>query len=127
MSARFFAAFGAANGFVSVAAGAFGAHLLKDSLPPDMLAVFETAVRYQMSHALALFATAWVCTKWPGWQVRIAGWCFVIGTVIFCATLYALALSGQRWLGAVTPVGGIFFLAGWLMLARGAWMWMHRG
>ncbi|HEU4955955.1 MAG TPA: DUF423 domain-containing protein [Gemmatimonadales bacterium] len=117
---RFFAGLGAFSAFLAVAAGAFGAHALRARLSPDLLAVFETAARYQMYHALGLLAVAWMVTRWPGpWPVR-AGWLFVAGTVLFSGSLYALALTGVRWLGAITPLGGAAFLAGWLCLAWGA-------
>ena len=113
---RLFAAAGALSAFIAVAAGAFGAHGLKARLAPDLLAVFELAVRYQMCHALGLIACAWAVGKWPGTLTTTAGWLFVAGTVIFSGSLYALALTGTRWLGAVTPIGGLAFLAGWLCL-----------
>jgi uncharacterized membrane protein YgdD (TMEM256/DUF423 family) len=116
---RLFAMLGALSAFLAVAAGAFGAHALRARLSPGLLAVFETAARYQMYHALGLIAAAWIATRWPGaWPVR-AGWLFVAGTVLFSGSLYALALTGIRWLGAVTPLGGLAFLAGWLCLALG--------
>ena len=118
---RVFAALAATSGFVAVAAGAFGAHALKTRLTPDLLTVFETASRYQMFHALALLAVAWACTKWPGRAATASGWCFVAGTLVFCGSLYALALTGVRGLGAIAPVGGVLFLAGWLLLAWAAW------
>ncbi|MGN6390669.1 MAG: DUF423 domain-containing protein [Gemmatimonadales bacterium] len=114
---RLFFALGAASAFISVAAGAFGAHALRGRLEPDLLAVFETGARYQMYHALALLAVAWALTRWPGALATWAGWLFVLGTVLFSGSLYALALSGVRWLGAITPLGGLAFLAGWLCLA----------
>lgn len=110
---------GAFSAFLGVAAGAFGAHGLKGKLTADLLAVFEVAVRYQMYHAFGLFVAAWACSKWPGAYTNLAGWLFVIGTVIFSGSLYALSLSGLRWLGAITPFGGLAFLAGWVMLAWG--------
>ena len=117
---RLFTTLGAASAFVAVAAGAFGAHGLRARLSPDLLAVFETGARYQMYHALGLLAVAWAVTRWPGpWPVR-AGWLFLAGTVLFSGSLYALALTGVRWLGAITPLGGVAFLAGWLCLAWGA-------
>jgi uncharacterized membrane protein YgdD (TMEM256/DUF423 family) len=113
---RLFFALGAASALISVGAGAFGAHALRARLSPELLAVFETGARYQMYHALGLFAAAWAVTRWPGpWAVR-AGWLFVVGTLLFSGSLYALALSGVRWLGAVTPFGGVAFLAGWVCL-----------
>jgi uncharacterized membrane protein YgdD (TMEM256/DUF423 family) len=114
---RVFFALGSLSGLVAVAAGAFGAHGLRSRLAPDLLAVFETAARYQMYHALALIAVAWATTRWPGSLVSWAGWLFTAGTLIFSGSLYALALSGLRWLGAITPLGGLCFLAGWLCLA----------
>jgi uncharacterized membrane protein YgdD (TMEM256/DUF423 family) len=106
-------------GFMGVALGAFGAHALKASLAPDMLAVFETGVRYQMYHVFALVAAAWAWARWPGRVFAICGGLFIAGIVIFCGSLYLLALTGARWLGAITPLGGLAFLAGWLCLAWG--------
>jgi uncharacterized membrane protein YgdD (TMEM256/DUF423 family) len=118
---RLFAVLGAVSALLAVGAGAFGAHWLRARLTPDLLAVFETGVRYQMYHALALLCVAWAVTRWPVAPVRAAGWLFVAGTVVFSGSLYALALSGVRGLGAVTPLGGLAFLAGWLALAVGVW------
>jgi uncharacterized membrane protein YgdD (TMEM256/DUF423 family) len=118
---RLFFCLGSLSALIAVGAGAFGAHGLRSRITPDLLAVFETAARYQMYHALALLAVAWAATRWPGpWPAR-AGWLFVAGTVLFSGSLYILALSGVRWLGAVTPLGGAAFLAGWacLLLAAG--------
>jgi uncharacterized membrane protein YgdD (TMEM256/DUF423 family) len=117
---RLFFSLGALSGFVSVAAGAFGAHALRARLPADLLAVFETGARYQMYHALALLAVAWAAGRWAGPLVTWAGWLFVAGTLLFSGSLYVLALSGVRWLGAITPLGGVCFLAGWLCLGLGA-------
>jgi uncharacterized membrane protein YgdD (TMEM256/DUF423 family) len=103
--------------FVAVAAGAFGAHALRDRLPADLLAVYETAARYQMYHALALLAVAWAAAQWPQAGVGLAGWLFTAGIVIFSGSLYLLTLTGVRWLGAITPIGGVALLAGWLVLA----------
>jgi uncharacterized membrane protein YgdD (TMEM256/DUF423 family) len=114
---RLFFALGALSAFIGVGAGAFGAHALKARLTPDLLTVFEVAVRYQMYHALALLACAWAVGKWPGTLTTAAGWLFVAGTVLFSGSLYALALTGTRSLGAVTPIGGLAFLAGWACLA----------
>ena len=114
---RLFFALGAASAFIAVALGAFAAHGLKARLGADLLATFETGVRYQMFHALGLLAVAWACTRWPGALVQASGWLFVAGTVLFSGSLYALALSGVRGLGLITPFGGLAFLAGWLCLA----------
>ena len=120
MNDRLFFALGSASAFLAVALGAFAAHGLKSRLAPDLLAVFEVGVRYQMYHALALLAVAWACTRWPGTAATASGWLFVAGTVIFSGSLYALSLTGVRWLGAITPVGGLAFLAGWACLAWAA-------
>jgi uncharacterized membrane protein YgdD (TMEM256/DUF423 family) len=117
---RIFFLLGALLGASGVAAGAFGAHALKQRLSPDMLAVFETGVRYQLYHALALLVVAWAAAHWTGSAARFAGWLFVAGVVLFSGSLYALALTGVRWLGAITPFGGIAFIAGWLLLAWAA-------
>lgn len=117
---RLFAGLGAIFGFLGVGFGAFGAHALRESLAPADLAIFETGVRYQLVHALALFAIAWATTRWPGGLVTAGGWAFVVGIVVFSGSLYALVLTGARWWGAVTPLGGVAFLAGWVLLAWGA-------
>lgn len=115
--ARTFWILGSLFAFIAVGAGAFGAHALRARLTPDLLAVWETAARYQMYHALALLGVALAAARWPaaGWSAP--GWLFTAGIVIFSGSLYVLALSGVRWLGAVTPIGGVAFLAGWAMLA----------
>jgi uncharacterized membrane protein YgdD (TMEM256/DUF423 family) len=116
---RSFALAGAISAFLAVAAGAFGAHALRAQLTPGQLLTFETAARYQMYHALALLAVALAATRWPGLPLKTAGWLFVGGTVVFCGSLYLLALTGVRWLGAITPLGGLLFLTGWIALAFG--------
>lgn len=118
---RAFFSIGAFSAFLAVAAGAFGAHGLKGRLTPEMLSVFDTAVRYQMYHAFGLLAAGWAASRWPGRLIRTGGWLFVGGTVVFSGSLYALSLSGERWLGAMTPVGGLALLAGWILLALGCW------
>lgn len=107
---------GSLSAFVAVGAGAFGAHALKSRLPPDMLAVFEVGARYQMYHALGLLAAGWAASRWPGAPANAGGGLFLVGTVLFSGSLYLLALTGARWLGAVTPLGGLAFLAGWASL-----------
>ena len=111
---------GALMGFVGVGLGAFGAHALKGRLSPEMLAVFETGVRYQMYHALALLATAALMSRSEGRAVIVAGWSFTAGILIFSGSLYALALTGVTILGAVTPIGGLAFLIGWAALTIAA-------
>jgi uncharacterized membrane protein YgdD (TMEM256/DUF423 family) len=113
-------AVGAAAGLAGVAAGAFGAHALKTRLAPEMLAIFETGVRYQMYHALALVALGLAADRLPAGALRNAGLFFTAGIVIFSGSLYALSLSGVRLLGAITPIGGLAFLAGWLTLLLAA-------
>jgi uncharacterized membrane protein YgdD (TMEM256/DUF423 family) len=107
-------------GFAGVGLGAFAAHGLKTRLAPEMLAVFETAVRYQMYHAFALVAAAWGWGRWRRREFTLAGVLFIAGILLFSGSLYGLALGGARWLGPVTPLGGLAFLAGWLALGVGA-------
>lgn len=106
--------------FLAVALGAFGAHALKSRLSADMLAIFDTGVRYHFIHALALFVVAWAAEKYPNALVNNAGWLFVIGIIIFSGSLYVLSFTGVRAWGAVTPMGGLAFLIGWGMLFFGA-------
>ncbi len=108
---------GAAFGGLAVVLGAFGAHALRATLSPDDLATFEIGVRYQMYHALGLLAVAWATTQWNEATVTAAGWAFVVGILVFSGSLYTLVLTGQRWLGAVTPIGGVAFIVGWALLA----------
>jgi len=116
--ANTFMLIGSLAGFLGVAAGAFGAHGLRSRLSSDMLAVFETAVRYQMYHALALLITAAVIGRVGDARLlSIAGWSFITGVVLFSGSLYGLALSGTSALGAITPLGGVAFLVGWGCLA----------
>jgi uncharacterized membrane protein YgdD (TMEM256/DUF423 family) len=107
-------------GLVGVGLGAFGAHGLRGRLSPEMLAVFETGVRYHMYHALAILATAALMTRAEGRALTAAGWCFTAGIVLFSGSLYALAFTGVTMLGAVTPLGGLAFLAGWACLVLAA-------
>jgi uncharacterized membrane protein YgdD (TMEM256/DUF423 family) len=119
---RIFLTLAGLSGALAVGLGAFGAHGLRARLTPDLLVTFETGVRYQMYHALALVAVAWAVTRWPdAAEPRAAGWLFVIGTLLFSGSLYLLALTGARWLGAVAPLGGAALILGWLCLALAAW------
>jgi uncharacterized membrane protein YgdD (TMEM256/DUF423 family) len=102
--------------FLGVALGAFGAHGLRGRLSPEMLTVFETGVRYHFYHALGLFAVAWLSESHPSGLVTLAGWAFLFGIIVFSGSLYVLSISGVRWLGAITPIGGVGFLVGWLLL-----------
>jgi uncharacterized membrane protein YgdD (TMEM256/DUF423 family) len=118
---RVFFSIGCAFGLLGVALGAFAAHALKTRIAPEQLATFEVGVRYQLVHALALLAVAWALTRWPGMRVSVAGWLFVIGTLLFSGSLYALSLTGVRALGMVTPLGGVALLVGWLCLLAAPW------
>jgi uncharacterized membrane protein YgdD (TMEM256/DUF423 family) len=118
--ARWMMTWGAALGGVGVAAGAFGAHLLKARLDAPMLAAFETGARYHLVHAVALLATGLVAERHPGRLARWAGAALLGGTVVFSGSLYALALTGIRGLGAVTPLGGTALMLGWALLAAHA-------
>jgi uncharacterized membrane protein YgdD (TMEM256/DUF423 family) len=117
---RLFLAAAAISAAISVAAGAFGAHALKARLSPDLLAVFETGARYEMYHAIGLGLAAWAASRFAGAPAAWAGGLFLAGTVLFSGSLYALALTGIRGLGAVTPFGGVAFIAGWIALALSA-------
>ncbi len=117
---RLFIIIGALSGGIGVAAGAFGAHALRARLEPRMLEVFETGARYQMYHAIAMLAAAWIVTRFPGALSNASGWLFLAGTLLFSGSLYAMALTGVRALGAITPLGGVCFIAGWACLALAA-------
>ncbi len=117
---RLFIIIGALSGAIGVAAGAFGAHALRARLDPRMLEVFETGARYQMYHAVAMLASAWIVTRFPGSLSNASGWLFLAGTVLFSGSLYVMALTGVRALGAITPLGGVCFIAGWVCLAMAA-------
>lgn len=121
---RLFISIGALSGFVAVAAGAFGAHALRDRLSADMLQVFQTGVSYQMYHALALVGVGILLARYSvdgSVWLSASGWLMIAGTLLFSGSLYLLSLSGTTWLGAITPLGGLAFLAGWLALAFGIW------
>lgn len=125
---RTFTMLGALSALIAVGTGAFGAHGLPNYFariyesPDDiehMLHNWETAARYEMYHALGMLAVAWACSRWAASAGRLsaAGYCFLAGTVLFSGSLYVLCLTGQRWLGMITPLGGLAFMAGWLLLA----------
>lgn len=117
---RFWLFAGAVSAFLSVSAGAFGAHALRGKLSPDLLTTFETGARYQMYHALALLAVGVIGLHTQSLAAKVAGTSFILGTILFSGSLYVLALSGVRWLGAITPFGGVAFLVGWIALAVAA-------
>jgi uncharacterized membrane protein YgdD (TMEM256/DUF423 family) len=119
---QFFFVLGSISGGLAVALGAFGAHALKARLTADRLTTFETGVRYQMYHALAMLGVVAAITHWPASNLpNVAGWLFVTGTLLFSGSLYLLCFTHQRWLGAVTPFGGLAFIAGWVCLVLTAW------
>lgn len=114
---------GSLLGLLAVALGAFGAHGLKAHFKtyPDLKPVYETAVQYHMYHALALLAVAWIAHKAPGTWTHLSGGFFIAGVFIFSGSLYTLSVTNIRWLGAITPIGGVALMAGWLFLAISAW------
>jgi uncharacterized membrane protein YgdD (TMEM256/DUF423 family) len=119
---KLFVMLGSGLMFLGVALGAFGAHGLNDYLTRHELTnTFETAVRYHMIHGLAIFAAAWAADKWAGPLPTWAGYLFVIGIILFSGSLYLLVATRLRWLGAITPLGGLAFLAGWACLFLAAW------
>ena len=118
---RLFFGLGALSAGLAVALGAFATHGLRSRVSAEALATFETGARYHMYHALALLAVAWACARWPSAWTSAAGWLFVAGTLLFSGSLYLLAVTGVRALGAITPLGGLAFILGWLALAWAAW------
>jgi len=113
---RFFFVSGAVAALIGAALGAFGAHSLRTKLSPEMLNIFEVGVRYQMYHAFGLIAVAWAMVRWPEANLNTAGLAFIVGIIIFCGSLYLLSTTDARWLGAITPIGGLAFLLGWAVL-----------
>jgi uncharacterized membrane protein YgdD (TMEM256/DUF423 family) len=112
---------GGALAALGVAIGAFGAHGLRNTVAPDMLANYETGARYHLFHALAIFAAAFVASRYPDSALGgVAGWLFAAGILLFSGSLYVMALTGMRWLGAITPIGGVAFIAGWICLVVAA-------
>ena len=112
---------GAVSGFLAVAVGAFGAHFLKPMLERlNQVQTFQTGVQYHMYHALAILAVGLAATQGPGRALNVAGWSFLLGTLLFSGSLYALSLTGVRVLGAITPFGGVLFLVGWAALGVAA-------
>lgn len=120
MSWRSWLVAGALLAAVAVAAGAFGAHGLRGRLSPGDLATFETAARYQMYHGLGLVAVALLAERGIT-GLNVSGWLFLVGILLFSGSLYLLTLAGLRWMGAVTPLGGVAFILGWVMLAVAGW------
>ena len=116
MQERHLIAFAAINLFIAIAAGAFGAHGLKAILSAEMLSIWQTAVQYQMLHGLALLALASLYPRWQAKPIRFSAICMLIGIVLFSGSLYLLAWTGVRVLGAITPIGGVAFLLAWAIL-----------
>jgi uncharacterized membrane protein YgdD (TMEM256/DUF423 family) len=118
---RTFVTIGAINGFLAVVLGAFGAHALRDRLTSAMLEVYKTGVQYHLGHAIALLMVGLLADRWrDNGPLRASGWLFTVGIMLFSGSLYALAVTGARVFGAITPLGGLCFLAGWLALAVAA-------
>lgn len=120
--AKLFITLGALSGMLAVVFGAFGAHGLRNRLDAYLMGVFETAVQYHFYHALAMLAVGAIALSQPQTvMLKSAGWLFLTGTLVFSGSLYLLALTGTKWLGAVTPLGGLAFIAGWACLAAAGW------
>lgn len=120
--ARTFILIAAVSGFLSVVVGAFAAHGLKKVLAPEMIEVVKTGVQYQMYHALALLMVALLLIHKPSTPgLKAGGWAFILGSLMFSGSLYALALGAPHWLGPITPLGGLCFLMGWVLLAVAVW------
>jgi uncharacterized membrane protein YgdD (TMEM256/DUF423 family) len=121
--AQIFLSVAAILGGLSVVAGAFGSHALRETISERSLEIFDVGVRYQMYHALALLLVAVLISRTPSPPINLmaSGWLFIIGIVIFSGSLYALSLTGIKILGAITPFGGIAFILGWIALAIAAW------
>lgn len=120
--ARYYLCAAAVSGLLAVVLGAFGAHGLRERLPADMLAIYQTGVQYHFYHTLGLFGVAVLLLQWRTSQLlRWSGNLFIVGLIIFSGSLYLLAATGVRWLGAITPIGGVAFIASWLLLAVFAW------
>ncbi len=118
ITVRLFGVLGAIFGLLGVAFGAFGAHGLEGRLTAEDLAIFETGVRYQMYHALALLLVTALWDRAERTGATQAGWAFIVGIVVFAGSLHLMVLTGAQWLGAITPLGGLAFLVGWVALAK---------
>lgn len=108
-----FAILGSLSGMLAVVTGAFGAHALADKVDARMLEIWQTAAHYQIVHALALFAAAWLVSQTQSTAAITAGWCFTAGILVFSGSLYLMVFTGARWLGAITPIGGTAMIVGW--------------
>ncbi len=110
-------------GMLGVLAGTFGAHGLRGYLSDEMLQVYRTGVQYHLIHTLAILGTALASARLRSRTVTMAGWCFTWGIVLFSGSLYIMTITGLKWLGMITPIGGLALIAGWMMLFVGAWQW----
>jgi uncharacterized membrane protein YgdD (TMEM256/DUF423 family) len=119
-TSRTFIIIGAISGFLSISFGAFGAHAIKQWMSPDLMAIYQTAVSYQVYHSLGLILIALVYQQQQNRLIKTAGWLMLAGIIIFSGSLYTLSLTDTRWLGAITPIGGTLLLSAWLLLALGA-------
>ena len=120
--AKLFISVAALAGMFAVMLGAFGAHALKNTLDDYAMGVFETAVQYHFYHAFALLAVGIIAlSQADSVLLKTSGWLFIVGLVLFSGSLYTLSFSGARWLGAITPLGGLAFIAGWGCLAAASW------
>jgi len=120
--AKFFITLASLSGMLAVVLGAFGAHALKDRLDEYALGIFETAVQYHFYHSFALLAVGVIALSQPQTaMLKSSGWLFLLGIVVFCGSLYLLSVTGVRWLGAITPLGGLAFIGGWACLAATGW------
>jgi len=120
--AKFFITLASLSGMLAVVLGAFGAHALKDRLDEYALGIFETAVQYHFYHSFALLAVGVIALSQPQTaMLKSSGWLFLVGILVFCGSLYLLSVTGVRWLGAITPLGGLAFIGGWACLAATGW------
>lgn len=120
ITSRYFIALGAISAFLSVGLGAFGAHAIKQTIAAELLAIYQTAVDYQFFHSLGLILIGLVYQQLPTKLIKSAGWLIVFGIIVFSGSLYILSLTGIRWLGAITPIGGTAFILAWFLLAIGS-------
>ena len=115
-------AFGGLSGLLSVVLGAFAAHGLRGKIDPNLAHAFETGVHYQMMHSIALLVVGLMLEHWGRhWALLAASWSFALGILLFSGSLYLLTLTSMKWLGPVTPIGGLFFIVGWGLLTVGIW------
>jgi len=125
--AKLFLIIASISGFLAVAIGAFGAHGLKQKISVDLMAAYQTGVQYHFYHTLALLAVGILLQQFPqSMAFKVSGWMLLLGMVVFSGSLYVLAITGSRWIGAMTPIGGVAFLVAWLALATGIYQSLGR-